>query len=156
MTTEIERKFLLAELPDAASLGAGEAMRQGYLVDGGDVSVRVRITDRAASLTVKAGGGLSRTEIEFDLSREQADALWPHTEGRRIVKTRYRVPLDAGLTAEVDDYADALSGLLTVEVEFATEFDAGAFTPPPWFGRDVTGEPGWSNSALARHGRPEA
>jgi len=40
-------------------------------------------------------------------------------------------------------------------VEFASEEDAAAFVPPPWFGADVTEADGWSNGALARRGRPE-
>jgi len=39
-------------------------------------------------------------------------------------------------------------------VEFGSEDEARAFAPPSWFGREVTGEAGWSNSALARHGLP--
>jgi CYTH domain-containing protein len=39
-------------------------------------------------------------------------------------------------------------------VEFDSEDDAAAFAPPHWFGREVTGQAGWSNAALARHGLP--
>ena len=51
-----------------------------------------------------------------------------------MVKTRYLVPLDGGLTAEVDDYEGALAGLLTAEVEFADEATAHAFDAPAWLG----------------------
>ena len=83
--------------------------------------------------------------------------MWPHTPGRRIDKTRYRVALDDPLAdvAEVDLYAGELAGLCVVEVEFGSETEAAAFVPPDWFGRELTGEPGWSNAALARHGRPD-
>jgi adenylate cyclase len=152
---EIERKFLVRALPTADVLGAGELLRQGYLAEEGDAAVRIRITDRAATLTVKAGHGLSRTEVELPISREQADALWPHTKGRRIEKTRHRVDLgDGSLTAEVDVYAGDLAGLNTVEVEFDDSARATAFVPPDWFGVDVTDEAGWTNAALARNGRP--
>ena len=56
--------------------------------------------------------------------------------------------------ADVDVYAGALAGLCTAEVEFDSEDEAGAFTPPTWFGREVTGERAWSNAALARDGLP--
>jgi CYTH domain-containing protein len=116
----------------------------------------VRITDRAAVLTVKAGAGLSRTEVEVAIARHEAGALWTHTEGRRIEKTRYRVahPDLGDHIAEVDVYAGALAGLWTAEVEFDSEDEAGAFSPPAWLGREVTGETAWSNAALARHGLP--
>ncbi len=156
MTTEIERKFLIRSLPAPASLGKGDHLRQGYLVEEGDVTVRVRMTDAAAMLTVKAGDGLARTEVEVSVSREQAEALWPHTDGRRIDKRRHRVelPESSGLVAEVDVYAGALTGLYTVEVEFDTVAAAEAFSPPAWFGVELTGDSRWSNAALARNGRP--
>jgi CYTH domain-containing protein len=156
VNVEIERKFLLAEIPNADRLGPGEPLRQGYLAEEGDTSVRVRIGRDAAMVTVKAGRGLSRTEVEMPITAEQAEALWPHTAGRQITKTRYRVVLDsaAAVVAEVDVYAGELAGLHTVEVEFASEDAASEFVPPAWFGRDVTNEEGWTNAALARNGLP--
>ena len=156
VTIEIERKFTLAEAPNAEQLGPGVHIRQGYLADEETVEVRLRITATKATLTVKAGTGMSRTEVEVAISVDEADALWPHTVGRRIDKTRHRVLLDGsdGLVAEVDVYGGALAGLCVTEVEFSSESAAAAFAPPAWFGREVTGVPGWRNSALARHGRP--
>lgn len=153
VTTEIERKFLVTELPGADVLGPGTRLRQGYLAEDGEVQVRVRISGAGAALTVKAGRGLVRTEVEVVIASDQAEALWPHTDGRRIEKVRHRCGLD-GAVADVDVYEGALAGLVTAEVEFTSEDEAGAFEPPPWFGRDLTAEPGWDNASLARHGRP--
>lgn len=157
VTIEIERRFILPEAATAPRLGSGVQIRQGYLAEEGIVEVRIRITPANATLTVKAGKGLSRTEVDVAISVEQADTLWPHTAQRRIDKTRHRVMLDDPLrhVAEVDVYAAELAGLCVVEVEFGSETDAAAFIPPGWFGRELTGEPGWSNAALARHGRPD-
>lgn len=156
VTEEIERKFIPEAVPDLSLLGEGIALAQGYLAQDGGVEVRLRTTTSAATLTIKAGSGLTRTEVEVAISTEQAEALWPHTAGRRIEKTRYRTVVDdAGRhVADVDVYRGALAGLCTVEVEFVSEKDAAVFTPPRWFGREVTGDPGWSNAALARHGVP--
>ncbi len=156
MTVEIERKFVLTEIPSAGVLGIGEPLRQGYIAEDGDVEVRIRITKSAATLTVKAGGGLTRTEMEVPISGDGAEALWAHTEGRRIEKTRHRVALgEVGESvADIDVYSGELSGLCTAEVEFDSEVDAATFIAPAWFGREVTGERQWSNAALARHGRP--
>ena len=155
MTVEIERRFVLSTLPNAPTLGDGVTMRQGYLAEEGDVAVRVRITPTWSKVTIKAGRGLSRTEIEFDVTPEQAEALWVHTEGRRIDKVRHRVALDGpgDLVDEVDLYHGALAGLCTGEVEFDSEDIARSFDPPAWLGREVTGQPGWSNAELARSGR---
>jgi adenylate cyclase len=155
---EIERAFVPDRLPSTVPLGPGTPLRQGYVAGEDDVEVRLRIAPDGAVLTVKAGGGLSRTEVEFAIDAAAAEALWPHTAGRRIVKTRHRVPVadgDAERVAEVDVYADALAGLCRIEVEFASEDEAVAFVPPGWFGREVTGEVAWSNASLARHGRPD-
>lgn len=153
---EIERKFILAEPPPADLLGRAVHLRQGYLAEEDAVEVRVRITPSDATLTVKAGAGLSRTEVEVAISIEQAESLWPYTDGRRIDKERHRVVLDESLghVADVDLYRGVLAGLCVAEVEFASEPDAAAFVPPQWFGREITGERGWSNAALARLGMP--
>jgi adenylate cyclase len=150
---EIERKFLVVEPPADDVLGAGVHYRQGYLAGEGDVESRVRISPTEAWITVKAGRGVSRTEVEVAIPLDEADALWPHTAGRRLEKDRFRVPVPGGV-AEVDRYADELAGLWTVEVEFASPEDAAAFVPPAWFGVEVTDVDGWGNGALARRGRP--
>jgi adenylate cyclase len=151
---EIERKFLVDADRVPADLTAGVPIRQGYLAQEGDVEARVRITPVEATLTVKAGKGLTRTEVEAVIAPEEAEALWVHTDSRRIDKRRTRVTLGANV-AEVDLYAGHLTGLCTAEVEFADEETAATFVPPDWFGADVTGQSAWSNASLARHGRPE-
>ena len=150
---EIERKFVVVDVPAATVLGAGVRIRQGYLAEDGDVELRVRITGDTATLTVKAGRGLVRTEVESVVTQDEAEALWPHTEGRRIDKVRHRVAL-AESVVEVDVYGGALAGVVVAEVEFDSEGASNRFEPPPWFGPEVTGARGWSNAALARSGRP--
>ena len=153
MSTEVERKFLVTHPPDTALLGPGVRLRQGYIAEEGDVQVRVRISAEGATLTVKAGRGLARTEVEVAIATEEAEDLWPHTRGRRLEKVRHRVPLGP-VVADVDVYAGTLQGLCTAEVEFASEEEARSFVAPGWFGRDLTGEPGWDNASLARAGAP--
>jgi CYTH domain-containing protein len=107
-TSEIERKFLVdAAIPE---LGHGTPIRQGYVAEEGEVEVRIRITPDAALVTIKAGRGRDRTEVELPLSIGEAEALWPHTAGRRIDKVRHRRDLGDGVVAEVDVYAGALAG----------------------------------------------
>jgi CYTH domain-containing protein len=153
MAVEIERKFLVTDPPAPDVLGAGTSYRQGYLAGEGDVETRIRIAADEAWFTVKAGGGVSRVEVELPVAVDEAEALWPHTAGRRLEKVRHRVPV-AGGVAEVDRYGGPLEGLWTVEVEFASVDDAAAFSPPDWFGPELTDLDGWSNGALARRGRP--
>jgi adenylate cyclase len=154
MPQEIERKFLVDALPGSDMLGPGVRVRQGYLAVDGAVEVRIRLDDKGARLTVKAGSGLTRTEVEVRLEDRAAHDLWPHTDGRRVEKVRHRRTLEGGEVAEVDLYEGGLAGLCTVEVEFPDEAAAAAFRPPKWFGSELTGQSGWSNAALADHGRP--
>jgi adenylate cyclase len=149
---ERERKFLVASTPD--DIGPPTRLHQGYLALDGDVSARVRRSGDDAVLTVKGGSGRDRTEVELDLDGDQADALWPLTEGRRLEKDRHRVDLGGGLTAELDVYAEDLDGLRVVEVEFGEDQDPDAFEPPAWFGDELTDDPRWSNAALATDGPP--
>ena len=154
MAREIERKWVAERPPSVELLGRGTALRQGYVAIDGNVTVRVRITEKQAWLTIKAGeDDLDRTEVEVDLDLAEAEDLWRHTGERRLEKTRHRIPVDE-YTAEVDLFDGPLRGLCLVEVEFPSRDAAATFAAPDWFGREVTGQPGWSNAALARHGLP--
>ena len=157
MGIEIERRFVLSEPPSATVLAVdptgGVHIRQGYLAGEDKVEVRLRITPFEHTLTVKAGAGLARTEVNLALSPADAEELWPHTLGRRIDKVRRHIALGP-FTAELDEYFDALTGLFTVEVEFDSRAAAERFAPPAWFGREVTDRGEWTNASLARQGLP--
>ena len=155
MASEIERKFRLAGRPSWLRAAPSRRIEQGYLAVSEDgVEVRIRRAGAATTLTVKSGSGLVRVEEELEIDGRRFDALWPLTEGRRVVKTRHLVPLPGGLTAEVDEYAGALQGLWTAEVEFDSEDAAGAFSGPDWLGREVTDDARYKNQRLAREGAP--
>ena len=150
---EVERKYRLSARPDGLDAHESNRLEQGYLaLDPAGAEVRVRRKGAKHILTVKTGKGLARGEEEVTLAAADFDRLWPLTDGRRVLKTRYLVPLDGGLTAEVDVYEGALDGLLTAEVEFADEAAAHAFAAPEWMGEDVTGDPRYANQALAVSG----
>ena len=150
---EVERKFLLSGLPPTMRYARREPIRQGYIALDGDTEVRVRITPKAAVLTIKSGHGGVRIEEEVTLDRRQGDALWELTEGRRVQKTRRRVRI-GDAEAEIDVYSGALDGLVVAEVEFADEEAARAFEPPAWFRREVTDDRRYSNRCLASDGIP--
>jgi adenylate cyclase len=152
---EIERKFVLAEPPPGLDEHPHARVEQGYVaLDPNGTEVRVRRKGDARTLTIKSGAGLVRTEDESALEPQRFDELWPLTAGRRVVKTRYLVPLQDGLTAEVDVYEDALQGLVTAEVEFADEPAGEAFQAPGWLGTEVTGDKRYANRSLAVSGLP--
>jgi adenylate cyclase len=117
--------------------------------------VRIRRSDgRDARITVKSAPGLSRVEEELELDADAFERLWPLTEGRRVVKTRWSRDDGGGVVLELDVYEGLLSGLVVVEVEFTSEEAARAWTPPAWAGREVTGEKAYANQSLAVYGAP--
>lgn len=114
--------------------------------------------NRVWKMTVKgppeeSSAGLVREEVEISLDQSEFDRLWPLTEGRRIRKVRTSCSLRTGeeelLVACLDDFRDKLDGLDMVEIEFNSEEEAQAFTPPSYFGREVTDNPQYRNAALA-------
>jgi adenylate cyclase len=151
VTREIERRFLLDEVP--AGTPPGTAVRQGYVAIDGEAQVRVRESGGVRTLTVKGGTGRDRVEVEREIDADEFAALWDLSGGRRVAKTRSVVPL-GDLRIEIDTFEDDLAGLLVAEVEFASADAADAFAPPPWFGEEVTGRPEWGNVSLAVRGRP--
>lgn len=153
---ERERKFLVDALPEQlAGHGIDEVhLRQGYLAVDGIRSVRVRDAGAAGcTLTVKAGSGAERTELEWPIDRHEFDAAWPHTEARRVEKSRRRIPFGDHVI-EFDVFGGDLDGLLLAEVEFTSVDDLEAFEPPDWFGAEVTDDGRYTNASLALHGIP--
>lgn len=99
--------------------------------------------------TVKSGIGLTRLEIEEPCTREVFDALWPLTAGRRVTKRRHRAR-HGDLTWEIDEFTDRDLVLAEVELPGADH----PVTVPDWLEpvvvREVTGDPAYANSTLAR------
>ena len=150
---EIERKFLVTDVPEDLEWLDERALRQGYVALDGDTEVRVRDDDGEWRLTVKHGDGLRRLEEEIPIDTRRGEALWELTAGRRVEKRRRRMAYGSGML-ELDVFEGALAGLVTLEVEFADVAASEAFVPPPWAGRELTGDVRWSNQTLAVHGVP--
>lgn len=155
---ERERKYVVTRPPGGLAKHPRKRIRQGYLAIPGrgertPVEVRVRDEGGKHVLTVKGGRGASRSEVEVPISGDTFRSLWRLTEGKRISKVRYRIPLGE-LTIELDVYRGKLRGLRTAEVEFGTGRQLRSFRPPGWLGREVTGRDEFSNSRLATLARP--
>ncbi|MBQ7241441.1 MAG: hypothetical protein IJS35_01490 [Firmicutes bacterium] len=71
------------------------------------------------------------------------------------MKRRYFYPLEDGHTAEIDIYEGELDGFRIVEVEFESLEEAEAFTPPDFFGKDVSRIDDYKNVKLALYGLPK-
>ena len=117
------------------------------------VEVRVRDEDGAYAITVKGGNGASRTELQAPIDADSFRRLWRLTQGKRIEKVRYRIPLGES-TVELDVYRGKLRGLMTAEVGFDSGRAMRRFQPPDWLGREITGRPEYANSSLATRDKP--
>lgn len=150
---EIERKYLPSDpsrLADRLVSLQGMHMVQAYLNT--DPVIRIRREGDSYVLTYKGSGMLAREEYNLPLNKDSWDHLLGKCDGRIIEKTRYRIPLestDEALVAEVDVFERDFSGLILIEVEFPSMEAADHFTPPDWFGEDVTYRQEYHNSYMS-------
>lgn len=147
---EIERKYLVRKLPENLKQYNKKKIAQGYLCT--EPVVRIRRSNDDYYMTYKGDGLMVREEYNLPLTQEAYEHLRPKIDGLLIAKTRYLIPLDNKLTAELDVFEEDLNGLVIVEVEFNTIEEANAFHAPDWFGEDVTNSGKYHNSYLSQHG----
>ena len=148
MGREIERKFLV--VGDAWRAGAARSrLRQGYLCAEKGKSVRVRLEDGRATVTIKGPArGAARAEYEYPIPAKDARELLSRLCERPLIeKTRSRVR-HAGLVWEVDEFGGDNRGLVVAEVELRRAGQKVAL--PPWVGKEVTNDPRYLNSNLFR------
>lgn len=147
---EIERKFLINEIPSDLDVYERIDMIQGYLNT--NPVVRIRKENDDYVLTYKGSGLLSHSEYNLPLDKESFNHLLKKCDGIIISKSRYKIPLENGLIAELDIFKGDLDSLVLVEVEFKSVEDANAFIPPSWFGMDVTTDNRYHNSYISKYG----
>ena len=90
---EIERKFLINQLPDNLNDYEHHAVSQGYISL--EPVVRIRSWDDSYILTIKSKGLMAHTEIEKDLTQDEYTELIQMVKGNFIKKTRYIIPLSS-------------------------------------------------------------
>ncbi len=152
---EIERKFLIRELPGNLSDYPFHQIEQGYLCT--DPVLRIRREDDDFYLTYKSGKRMDHEEANLPLTAEAYAHLTPKCDGIFIIKKRYCIPCGK-YTIELDVFEQDTAPLILAEVEFPTVEEAEAFTPPDWFGEDVTDQDRYHNNYLSQYGyqAPEA
>lgn len=147
MAKEIERKYLLKETEFLRDL-KGEHIIQAYLSSDPNATVRLRIVDTIAFITVKGKTtGISRSEYEYRIPLGDAKEMLALCQSGMIEKQRYRIAY-ADHIWEVDVFAGNNNGLCVAEVELRHEKDEPQL--PPWIGQEVSGDPRFYNSSLAQ------
>lgn len=150
MPIEIERKFLVKNNSFLADSFQKKYIKQGFLNTDKHRTVRIRILDNKAFITVKGitnETGMSRFEWEKQISIDEANQLLTLSEDTPIEKHRYLIHI-ASFVFEVDVFAGANNGLIIAEIELSSEKDD--FTKPEWLGKEVTGETKYYNSMLSK------
>ena len=148
---EIERKFLITspeQFPFDPKEFSSRQIEQGYLCI--SPVVRIRRDNDDYFLTYKSKGLMVREEYNLPLTAEAYAHLRAKADGRIITKTRYVIPLENGITLELDIFHGDLAPLSLAEIEFPDEQSARAYQPPKWLGEDVTFSTEYHNSTLSK------
>jgi adenylate cyclase len=149
MAIETERKFLVKGEFRHLSVRKIE-MIQTYLTIDPEKTIRLRIADEKAYLTIKSRPRLntiSRNEWEVEIPFEDAKEMMNICLPGRVVKTRYLVPAGKH-TYEIDVFHEKNEGLVVAEIEL--QFDNEQFEKPAWLGEEVTGLPQYYNANLIK------
>lgn len=149
---EIERKFLISDLPEDIDTWPSRRIEQGYICT--DPVLRIRHSGEKYSFVYKSSGLLAHQEETFPLTEESYNHLTAKVDGKIIKKTRYVKSIENNLKIELDVFDNVYepdgSNLKMAEVEFPSVEDANAFTPPKWFGKDVTMDKKYHNSEMSK------
>lgn len=148
MNIEIERKFLVQ-----SDLFKGDAhkktrMQQGYLSKDPGRTVRIRIAENQAFITIKgpsSADGKERLEWEKSIPLHDAKALMDLCLPDPLTKTRYLVN-HQGFLFEVDEFHGKHQGLIVAEIELKNADQN--FAKPAWLGEEVTGNPAYYNAQM--------
>jgi adenylate cyclase len=150
MSLEIERKFLVKNLDFKTESFEKKYLKQGYLNADKNRTVRIRIADEKAFITIKGKSnkaGTTRFEWEKEIPFSEAEELLLLCEPCIIEKHRYLIKKGTH-TFEVDVFLGDNQGLIVAEVELNSENET--FEKPTWLGNEVTGELKYYNSSISK------
>lgn len=148
MAVEIERKFLVRDTSWKDNVSRSIVIKQGYLSTDPDRTVRIRIKGDQGVLTVKGRSqGVSRAEFEYEIPRDDAEAMLLLCNDVPIEKVRNEI-LVGGKLWELDVFEGANQGLVLAEIELADENEV--FELPSWVEKEVSEDVRYYNSYLSK------
>jgi len=151
MSLEIERKFLVKNDDFKNQSFQKKTIKQGYLNSDKHRTVRIRVSDNRAYITIKGksnNSGTTRFEWEKEINLKEAENLLLLCEPAIIEKTRYLVKVNNHIF-EVDEFYGNNKGLVIAEVELNSEIEK--FEKPSWLAQEVTGDVKYYNSSISKH-----
>ena len=148
---EIERKFLVKNETYKSESIKKQLITQGYLSSDPKRSVRIRVCEQNAFITIKgetSTSGTSRYEWEKEINIKDAKQLLLLCLDGIVTKIRHVIPFK-NHTFEVDEFLKDNSGLVIAEIELSNENEN--FERPEWLGKEVTGIKKYYNSRLSQN-----
>lgn len=148
---EIERKFLVLSNDFINEAFSKKRIVQAYLNSDPERSVRIRIKEDKAFLTIKGqgnSGGTTRLEWETEIPVQEAEKLLLICEKGVIDKTRYEIKV-GNHVYEVDIFTGENDGLIMAEIELRSEDEP--FEKPSWLGVEVTNDNRYYNAYLSNN-----
>lgn len=149
MATEIERKFLVKNDLWRDQVISESRMKQGYLANQGNASIRVRVDRGKAMLNIKSATlGVRRSEFEYQIPLEDGEEILAAVAQQPFIdKTRYKVKCGDHVW-ELDVFEGENRGLVVAELELGSEEEA--FEMPAWAGDEVSEDPRYYNVSLVK------
>lgn len=141
MQNEIERKFLIKNLPDLSQKEKVSYERY-YLFNKNGIELRIQRKGSKYELERKIHiSTTERTKEKLEISKEEFNLIKPLATDI-ILRDSYNLGTSPDLTVKI--YHGKFEGLARAEVEFNSIEQLISFQPPDWFGREIT------DSMLAR------
>ncbi len=152
---EIEKKYLVKEIPFDLEKLEKEEIEQGYLCIKPTVRIRKSNDDyflnyKWKNKSVSDDNAIHNIEYEMPLTKENYEHLLSKVDNYMIIKTRYLIPLSDGHKVELDVFDGHLKGLMFAEIEFNSDDDAVNFEKPEWLGEDITTDKFYDNTLLSK------
>ena len=144
---EIERKYLVHKtIFKYIDTVKPAHITQAYLVNEKSKSVRVRMINDRAFLTIKSEmKNLTRSEYEYEIPVNEALSLIEDFDLKVLKKLRYKIEYQLK-SWEIDVFEDKLEGLVIAEIELEKEDEK--FEIPEWVDQEVTFDPTYLNANL--------
>src|SRR3989338_4148735 len=135
MNSEIERKFLVKDLPDLSRKKSIHYERY-FLKVSPDYEERIQRKGSVYELEKKFNlSKLSRKTEKLEISKEQFDKL-KKGASKSIIRESYTISKNPSVTVKI--YHGDYKGLIRAEVEFKSVKEARIFKPLKWFGKEIT------------------
>jgi adenylate cyclase len=146
---EIERKYLLETMDwKKEIIQSITNIKQAYLFEDHEKSVRIRVRSEKAFLTIKMGKGVTRNEFEYSIPVSEAEEMIEKSSLRCLEKERFVIEYQ-GAVWEIDVFKGKYEGLVLAEIELNDENQD--IQLPAWIGEEVTNDPAYLNVNLFKN-----